>query len=286
MKELTTEEKAKRYDDLLVKLQEAKVDNDVCDERYCCVIDNIVPELKESEDEKVRKELLLDIPKVFSYDKAFRYIAYLEKQGEQKYTAEEVLIKAGLKPYKDGDQWCVLLGDNIQEGICGFGNTIEDALYAFLKDLIASQSEQKPSDKVESKFREGDSIQFKGFGHNRYTIKEVCGLSHYINTMGNRMDMSYTDANFELVEQKPAWSEEDEYCINQLIVFCENCMIPDSGAKRCANWLKSLKDRYAWKPSSEQMEALEHFIVCHNGSTNYAKDLEELRLQLKKLRKE
>ena len=76
--------------------------------------------------------------------------------------------------------------------------------------------EQKPANNVEPKFREGDSIQFKGFGHNRYTIKEVCGLSHYINTMGNSMDMSYTDANFEVikdpdkVEISTVWSEEDE----------------------------------------------------------------------------
>jgi hypothetical protein len=68
----------------------------------------------------------------------------IKKQGEQKHTVEEVLIKAGLKPYKDGNQWCVLLGDNIQEGICGFGDTIDDALYAFLNDLIKSQKEQKP----------------------------------------------------------------------------------------------------------------------------------------------
>lgn len=26
------------------------------------------------------------------------------------------------------------------------------------------------------------------------------------------------------------------------------------------DWLKSLEDRYPWKPSDEQMEALEHFI--------------------------
>ena len=51
-----------------------------------------------------------------------------------------------------------------------------------------------------AKFREGDNIQFKGVGHNRYTIREVCGLSHYINTNGKRMDMSYTDANFEVIK--------------------------------------------------------------------------------------
>lgn len=43
---------------------------------------------------------------------------------------------AGMKkPYKDGNQWCILKGENIQEGICGFGDNIEDALVAFLKDV-------------------------------------------------------------------------------------------------------------------------------------------------------
>ena len=107
------------------------------------IVEYIFPELQESEDERIRKSLI-DMLK--NDEKCYlKEIAWLEKQGEQKHTAEEVLIKAGLKPYKDGDQWCVLLGDNIQEGICGFGNTIEDALYAFLKDLIASQGEQKPN---------------------------------------------------------------------------------------------------------------------------------------------
>ena len=27
------------------------------------------------------------------------------------------------KLYKDGNQWCVLYGENIQDGICGFGET-------------------------------------------------------------------------------------------------------------------------------------------------------------------
>jgi len=26
------------------------------------------------------------------------------------------------------------------------------------------------------------------------------------------------------------------------------------------DWLKSLRDRYAWKPSEDQIEALEHFV--------------------------
>ena len=33
--------------------------------------------------------------------------------------------------YKDGTQWCVLAGDNIQEGIAGFGYTPGQAVSAF-----------------------------------------------------------------------------------------------------------------------------------------------------------
>ena len=40
---MTQEEKAKRYDELLLKLQKAKVDDNVCDEMYYRVIDDIVP---------------------------------------------------------------------------------------------------------------------------------------------------------------------------------------------------------------------------------------------------
>jgi hypothetical protein len=35
----------------------------------------------------------------------------------------------------DGDQWSALLGDNIREGICGFGPTLEQALHHFSSEL-------------------------------------------------------------------------------------------------------------------------------------------------------
>jgi len=36
-----------------------------------------------------------------------------------------------LKPYKDGNEWCYLLGENIQAGVCGFGKTPYDAAQDF-----------------------------------------------------------------------------------------------------------------------------------------------------------
>ena len=41
----------------------------------------------------------------------------------------------GVKPYKDGNQWCFLYGENIQEGVCGFGDTIRDAAIDFYNNI-------------------------------------------------------------------------------------------------------------------------------------------------------
>lgn len=49
--------------------------------------------------------------------------------------AEEINMFSLLKPklFKDGDQWCVLYGDDIQSGITGFGETPRKAIRAFNK---------------------------------------------------------------------------------------------------------------------------------------------------------
>lgn len=36
--------------------------------------------------------------------------------------------------YPDGDKWCALYGENIQEGVAGFGETPELACYDFDKN--------------------------------------------------------------------------------------------------------------------------------------------------------
>ena len=144
------------------------------------------------------------------------------------------------------------------------------------------------------KFKVGDFIQFKGMGHTRYTIKEVCGLSHYINSFDRRMDMSYTDNNFELVEQKPAaWSEEDEYLLDETIKHLEALIriTKKQGSaysdeiqyyQRDIDWLKSLKERCTWKPSNEQLKALkeavdEHFDIDGGALWHLYEDLKKLK---------
>lgn len=47
---------------------------------------------------------------------------------------DSILKEAGIKkPYMDGNQFCILLGEDLQSGICGFGKTKKEALIDFLK---------------------------------------------------------------------------------------------------------------------------------------------------------
>lgn len=53
---------------------------------------------------------------------------------------DNICSKAGIDiPYLDGNQWCILKGDNIQAGVVGFGVTKEDALANFIKDVSIPQ---------------------------------------------------------------------------------------------------------------------------------------------------
>lgn len=54
--------------------------------------------------------------------------------------AQEFNLVRLLQPriFKDGNQWCVLYGENIQDGICGFGDTPRLAVYDFNKSWNAT----------------------------------------------------------------------------------------------------------------------------------------------------
>jgi hypothetical protein len=57
---------------------------------------------------------------------------------EQASTMPSVLYKP--KIYKDGNKWCCLLGKNIQEGICGFGDSPHEATEDFNKVFYGTKS--------------------------------------------------------------------------------------------------------------------------------------------------
>ena len=74
-----------------------------------------------------------------------------------------------------------------------------------------------------------------------------------------------------------AWSEEDETRLNRICGLLE-------GLPLNQNWLKSLKERYTWKPSDLQLECLSDAIKHYNSQGYDAPILKELLNKLSKLK--
>ena len=90
------------------------------------------------------------------------------------------------------------------------------------------------------------------------------------------------------IEQKPEWSEKDEEMIEKCLQTINHDRIihvpkgGDSFHQDEINWLKSLKDRYTWKPSKAQIEAIEDAIEFLGCTEKVREDLKSLHEQLKK----
>lgn len=58
-----------------------------------------------------------------------REMIYTEQETAERKNKWAVIL--GLVPFRDGNQWCVLYGRNLQQGIAAFGETPEKAINAF-----------------------------------------------------------------------------------------------------------------------------------------------------------
>lgn len=95
-------------------------------------------------------------------------------------------------------------------------------------------------------------------------------LFHKMHEAGYELDAEKKE--LIKIEQKPAaWSKEDERnlqgIIDEIEVSKNNAPDYDVATYNMfLSWLKSLKERYTWKPSEEQMNTLEyymHTLVCN-----------------------
>ncbi len=68
--------------------------------------------------------------------------AQMEQQAAYEYRERERFrnrpsIALGVSVARDGNQWCALYGTNIQEGVCGFGDSPDLACADFDREWIA-----------------------------------------------------------------------------------------------------------------------------------------------------
>jgi len=64
--------------------------------------------------------------------------------------------------FRYGDQWCVLHGENIQDGICGFGSSPTNAIYAFNKAWVEDLPQGHPNEVIPGTTEALDKLSIKG----------------------------------------------------------------------------------------------------------------------------
>lgn len=182
----------------VVDIINATEKSDIGFANICTYIGDNCPELKESEDERIRKELIATFQNGITYNqiskaRAKDYIAWLEKQGEQsicKIPSREIILAI----WDLGNEWKELTNGSISTE---HGTQLDYVQKHWL-------GEYKPADKVEPKFKIGDTIKCK-YDDRQFTIKSVdLDKGKYTYTQeGCGNDIDYADEKFELVEQKP-----------------------------------------------------------------------------------
>lgn len=85
-------------------------------------------------------------------------------------------------------------------------------------------------------------------------------------------------------EQKH-WSEEDNFMYNRIKNLLTDISLAPESINSLFDWFKSLKYRYTWKPTKEQIMAL-RWVLNHIPYDSHKEEISGLLEQLKKLREE
>ena len=282
---MTQEEKAKAYDEAIRK---AKITLGCCNSASIITehtIYDIFPELKKSEDERIRKELIEFIKSRGGFKQ--EWIAWLEKQGERK----EINLVEILKHYPRetelysplyGKLWLAKVDEKNEiitcykyplnkgctraileqeETVSFYSNgttglpdfNISKDCMLFLYD-IEKQGEKNPTDKVEPKFKVGDLIK-----HNKANI--ICKVisvnsgSYYVENIerSGGIELFNAEQNFHF------WTIEDAKDGDVLFM--------DNGSANCIFIYKSFNNGIINKYGSYNNFGFEgeHYLVLNDG---------------------
>ena len=251
------------------------------DIQYSEALHTLIPELKESEDEIIRKALVELVRKHCVNETRCMMERWLEKQGSQnlansaktckdeqnqptKYTLEQA-ARIFLDALSDTPYNNKPVTD---------AQVITKELLKFLSDAHSYNpnaiNEQNPA------WSEEDEI---GFCDAMWAIEQARTIAKNENDMGN---LWYAERWLKFLKSrvqpqpKSEWSEDDEKEFEQLLDI-----LHANGYESFDIWLKSLKDRYTWKPSDEQIKALGNST---GADEKQSKALYSLLNDLKKLK--
>jgi hypothetical protein len=235
------------------------------------------PELKESDDEKIRKEL----------------IGFLRNIPNSNYTCEEMALwleKQGVQPrYNIGDvicdKSCTTLNKEAQPNMEIVD--IKNGMYICDKGSfpVSHQNEYElVSKKIDTKLNDDSVSNELRAASVKHAEKE---LKNHTFPNNEEFELVYTfeeGAKWNAA-QKHNWSDEDEEMLNLIIKRLQSHADVDlEEYSKEYDWLNSPKARSTWKPSDEQMDALEYHLKHTNENSRLYKETKNLYDQLKKLK--
>lgn len=262
MKELSIEEKAKAYDSIIEKANKMHSEN--CEACRAC-IEELIPELAESEDEKIRKGIFKALSKKDARDVLISQgievsdaLAWLEKQGEKKPNPCDGCVNR---------KGCV----NCENGE--------------LREI-----EQKPEENngnlggISPNWSEEEEAVLDAL------IRRLEGEDTYVSP---HLAVECLKSLKDRVQPKQEWSEEDEDYLFLLNSICKDAEekyrnSPDVLVRKeianARNWLKSLRPQNRWKPSEDDIIILEKLIKGELEPKIFQATLQGILEQLKKLK--
>ena len=275
----TIEEKARAYDSIIEKANKMHSEN--CEACKAC-IEELIPELAESEGEKVRNGLvrllkeLLELGGVaedeWDRNECEKYIAWLEKQGEKKPEENKGNIGEISPNWSEEDEKEMAA---IEHHLNNCGASITSILWLkSLKDRVGCEANCTTTKEwsEEDEHRIKDTVYFLDTAKKHYaSTEELDACIDWLKSFKGR------------VQPKQEWNEEDSIRLQRIIDFLWYNRKGDTDTicqqEQDIDWLKSLRPQNHWKPSDEQMMAL--LYHCSNGSV-----LSSLYNDLNKLKEE
>ena len=218
-------------------------------------------------------------------------------------TADKVYHLWTIQDAKDGD--ILACGDKVTDYPFIFHNLTEDLnprSYCGVNILGQFQYNDEnggfwcKSDKVRPATREQRDMLIKAMNDAGYTFdfekKELKKVEQECHCNGVREPREATGVLKQLLnKENSVWSEEDEAGLGDAMWAIEQARTIAKDENDMGNlwyaehWLKSLKDKYTWKPSEEQMREL--YNVFNYTSAGWEDSvIESLYNDLKKLREE
>lgn len=237
--------------------------------------ENLCPELKESEDERIRRELtslfedgIKGISHRYTGEDCGRWLAWLKNQGEPTDIPADMANTPKEEYQKGWDAAMRQLPKEVDSQVWQIANNSAKTFEESFAILCATQ---KAYDKGKK-----DALKEQNHAWSEEDESKIKGI---INTLEGLCDSATSDTTKDLyiakidwlksikcrVQPKQEWSDNDEKRMNHIIQFLEDKdRWKDSERafpiEEDIRWLKDLKPQNRWKPTAAQMYALKQEV--------------------------